>query len=92
MVLIPRIRSQRTARAHENGRQREIDSLSPAVAGSGRFYGHVNLGLAPQALCLRLLSQATKHHLISTFVQAVATPACHSGRLSLAHEGFGLIH
>ena len=28
---------------------------------------HVNLGLAPQALCLRLLWQAKKYHSISTF-------------------------
>ena len=27
---------------------------------------HLNLGLAPQALCLRLLSQAKKHRLIET--------------------------
>ncbi|HKG46098.1 MAG TPA: hypothetical protein VKB02_05195, partial [Pyrinomonadaceae bacterium] len=44
----------------------ESYSLSPAVAGSDPFYYYVNLGLAPQALYLRLLSQAKKHHSIST--------------------------
>jgi len=63
----PQVRSQRQAGARENGRQREIPSLSPAIAGSGPFIWHVNLGLAPQALCLRLLSQAKKYHSISTF-------------------------
>jgi hypothetical protein len=33
---------------------------------------HVNLGLAPQALCLRLLSQAKKYHSISPFVQSAS--------------------
>jgi hypothetical protein len=37
-------------------------SRAPAL-----FIWHVNLGLAPQALCLRLLSQAKKYHTISTF-------------------------
>jgi hypothetical protein len=41
--------------------------LSRAPASS---YWHVNLGLAPQALCLRLLSQAKKPHSISAFWKA----------------------
>jgi hypothetical protein len=44
----PRIRSSKQAEARENGRQREISSLSPAIAGSRSFFWHVNLGLAPQ--------------------------------------------
>ncbi len=32
-----------------------------------------NLGLAPQALCLRLLSQAKKYHSIRLFVQSRLT-------------------
>jgi hypothetical protein len=66
----PRIRSSKDTEARENGRQREISSLSPAITGSRSFYWHVNLGLAPQALCLRLLSQAKKYHSISFFVKA----------------------
>jgi hypothetical protein len=31
------------------------------------FIRHVNLGLAPQALCLRLLRRLRKYHTISTF-------------------------
>ena len=44
----------------------EIYSLSPAVAGSDPFFITLTWGLRPR-LCLRLLSQAKKHHSISTF-------------------------
>jgi len=47
------------ARARETGDSVKfivIRPLSRALA----LYWHVNLGLAPQALCLRLLSQAKK--------------------------------
>src|ERR671926_976258 len=42
------------------GDSAKFSRLSPGVAGSGSFYWHINLGLAPQALCLRLLSHAKK--------------------------------
>src|SRR5215212_11374020 len=48
--------------------QREIYRLSPAVAGFELFYWYLNLGLAPQALCFRLLSQAKKHHSIPNLI------------------------
>jgi hypothetical protein len=41
------------------GDSANFTGLSPAVAGSVVHWA-INLGLAPQALCLRLLSQAKK--------------------------------
>jgi hypothetical protein len=42
----------------------------PLSRARALFIWHVNLGLAPQALCLRLLSQAKKYGSISLFVQS----------------------
>jgi hypothetical protein len=43
----PRNRSQRQAGARENGRQRGISSLSPAVAGSDPLFGTLPWAYAP---------------------------------------------
>jgi hypothetical protein len=57
------------------------------------FIWHVNLGLAPQALCLRLLSQAKKYHSISTIRAKPIGMALHKKSLSLRsrrkHKAWG---
>src|SRR5215212_7013728 len=63
----PRIRSQKQARARETGDSVKFTGFRPLSRAPTSFYSYVNLGLAPQALCLRLLSQAKKHHSISRF-------------------------
>src|SRR5215210_6169729 len=53
----PRIRSQKQARARETGDSVKFTGFRP-LSRAPTFYWYLNLGLAPQALCLRLVSQA----------------------------------
>jgi hypothetical protein len=61
----PRISKRKCIGARETGDSVKLSSFA-RCRGLYPFYRHVNLGLAPQALCLHLLSRVKKHHSIST--------------------------
>src|SRR5215213_9619035 len=48
----------KNARARETGDSVKFTGFRPLSRAPNSFYWYLNLGLAPQALCLRLLSQA----------------------------------
>src|SRR5215204_5361665 len=52
---------KKQARARETGDRVKFTGFRP-LSRAPTFYWYLNLGLAPQALCLCLLSQAKKHH------------------------------
>src|SRR5678816_1717934 len=62
-----KVRSSKTRKPVKTGDSVKVPVFRPLSRAPALFIWHVNLGLAPQALCLRLLSQAKKYHSISTF-------------------------
>src|SRR5215213_2212704 len=60
---------KKQARARETGERVKFTGFRP-LSRAPTSYWYLNLGLAPQALCLRLLSQAKKHHSIRFLYKA----------------------